>query len=207
MHCTLYTCDLLHVDCLCHGLYYRKYAILYDDGNAGRQRADKLWREGTSVSGSASLLINVKCGYYSSYKEWATKDVNEAKELRILANGRKYYHVAVDEKVLVNGKKLVGTIRAAEFGPLGSCYGQASTQGPYPYMYICDACASLQVSKTSTLKCKLLRADKLTNPCSNKLRATKSGVVHKYCSRDDIKSAVEACKASKKKLVASNKIL
>ena len=186
-------------------MYYRKYTVLHNDGNAGRLRADKLWREGNKAKGSCDLSVNVKCACCSSYKEWASRHTSEAKDLHTLADNRKYYNVLADEKVVVDGVQYEGTIRAAQFGPLGSCSGQAFTQGPHPY--ICRACASLETAKTSTLKRKLLRAKNLKNPRSNKLRATKSGVVHKYCSRDDLQSAVVAHRASNKKLIATEKAL
>ena len=148
----------------------------------------------------------MRCSCCRSYKEWVLAHPTAAKELSSLANSKKYYVVLPDEKVVVREDQYVGTIRAAECGPLGCCTGKASTKGPHPY--VCSACIALKTAKTSTLQRKLLRAKSLKCPRSVSVRATKLGVTHKYCSREHLELAVQIRRDKNKKLsVATKKLL
>ncbi len=73
--------------------------------------------------------------------------------------------------------------------PKGECLKIASTSGPHPY--VCDA---LRYGSLSQLNRKLQRATTLRNPRDREDRATKDGVVHKYCSKQHLEKAIQVKK-------------
>lgn len=87
-------------------------------------------------------------------------------------------------KVMEQGKSVVytGTIYSTK------CTGIACTNGDHPYM--CAYCFELTCGKSSPLLRKFNRSKKLKNPRCNDLRATKRGVVHKFCSVPQISNAL-----------------
>ena len=100
--------------------------------------------------------------------------------------------------MVVDGEKVeyTGTIRALAGAPIGQCSGTASNVGIHPFT--CSACNALVQGKTSTLKRKLIRNSKLKYPRSDLYRATKSGVNHKFCSREHLQNALQVRKAGEK---------
>ena len=93
-------------------------------------------------------------------------------------------------------KTYTKTIRALMDAPADKCLGTASTSGQHPY--ICDACEALRHGRHSQLNRKLQRAAKLQHPRSQEARATKRGVVHKHCSRQQLQSAIHIKQNEKK---------
>lgn len=80
--------------------------------------------------------------------------------------------------------------------PEGKCLGNASTSSEHPN--ICDACEALRHGRHSQLNRKLQRAGKLCHPRSEEARATKSGVNHKHCSRQQLQNAIQIKQNEKK---------
>jgi len=73
------------------------------------------------------------------------------------------------------------------------------------YPFTCDACEALQHGKSSQLLHKLQRASKLKHPLSEQTRAKNSGVSHKNCSKEHLRSALQNRKL--KNNLQSKKIL
>ena len=80
--------------------------------------------------------------------------------------------------------------------PEGKCLGNASTSSEHPY--ICDACEALRHGRHSQLNRKLQRAGNLRHPRSEEARATKSGVNHKHCSKQQLQNAIQIKQNEKK---------
>ena len=82
------------------------------------------------------------------------------------------------------------TIQALTGAPQGPCTGIAYAGGKHPYT--CKSCYSLSTGKSSQLNRKLHRASSLKHPREEASRATKSGVVHKYCSKQAVEYALQS---------------
>ena len=82
-----------------------------------------------------------------------------------------------------------------------TCSKIASTIGKHPFQ--CYNCYCLIHGKSSPLLRKYHRRNQLKYPRSDQLRATKSGVNHKYCSEMHLESAIkhrkDTCKVQKNK--------
>ena len=76
----------------------------------------------------------------------------------------------------------IGTIHSIK------CTGTAFTIGKHPYK--CIHCHDLVSGKSSPLLRKYNRAKHLKNPRSDDLRATRKGVVHKFCTVPQIETAL-----------------
>ena len=104
-----------------------------------------------------------------------------------------YYILCAEEFVeVLNGDEYIsyrGTNWALNGAPIGACSGEATVTGSNPY--ICDACATLIQGKSSPLLRKLYHSKLLKHPREEQLRATKTGVTHKYCSSASLVIAVQ----------------
>ena len=190
----------------CQGLYHRKYELVYGDKTAGATTSLSLWTSSRSAD-EEPLLSSIKCECCTEYRCWKENHRDAAKELQRLADTPCYYKVCADEQVHVGPHTYVGTIRALHLAPEGTCNGKASTVGEHPY--ICMACEALQHGRDSQLLHKLRRATKLKHPRTDPCRASFRGVVHKYCSKENIQSALfrRKCqiKSQSKSLTLENK--
>ena len=151
-----------------------------------------LWTSSRSA-GEEPFLCTSECECCTEYRCWKETHRDAAKELQRLADTPWYYKVCADEQVHVGPHTYVGTIRALHLPPGGACNGKASTVGELDYgkhPYTCTVCEALQHSRDSQLLHKLQRTTKLKHPCTDPCRASFRGVVHKYCSNEDIQSAL-----------------
>lgn len=82
------------------------------------------------------------------------------------------------------------TIRALQGAPQGPCTGVACRSGKHPFT--CESCYSLSTGKSSQLNRKLSRISCLKHPQEEVSQATKSGVVHKYCSKETVEYALQS---------------
>ena len=120
--------------------------------------------------------------------ETDTSQSSRRKSLQELADQPRYYALLPNEKISVDGKEMIGTIRALFGAPLGPCTKLAKADGPHPYT--CDACDALIHGQTSVLNRRLLRDNQLKHPRSQEQRAIQSGVNHKYCSLTHLQIAL-----------------
>lgn len=132
------------------------------------------------------------CECCQTFVEWKQAHPILAKSLQELADQPRYYALLPNEKICVEGKEMVGTIRALSGAPLCPCSKVAKTDGPHPYT--CDACNALVQGQTSVLDRRLLRDKQLKHPCSQQQRAIQSGVNHKYCSPNHLQIALNSRK-------------
>lgn len=136
--------------------------------------------------------ISVDCTCCKSYLEWKDKHRTLATSLQRAADNILTYTINRDEVVTVtmDGEEhqFKGTIRASVAAPNGPCLGLAMSGGQHPY--VCVACDALTRGQTSPLNRRVLRASKLKHPRSDELRATRSGVAHKYVSVANLESAI-----------------
>ena len=150
------------------------------------------------------------CSCCTKYSSWKVAHKELSADLQKLADQPRYYSVIHEIiEVVRNGDKVVykNTIRALKGAPKGECLKTASTSGKHPY--VCDACDALRHGRHSQLNRKLHRATKLCNPGDQEDRATKVGVVHKHCSRQQLEKAIQLKnsenKAQNQKLVRLSK--
>ena len=132
------------------------------------------------------------CECCQTYVDWKQVHPILAKSLQELADQPRYYALLPNEKVSVDGKEMVGTIRALSAAPFGPCSRVAKTYGPHPYT--CDACNALVHGQTSVLNRRILRDKQLKHPRSQEQQAIQSGVNHKYCSLNHLQIALNTCK-------------
>ena len=187
-------------------MYNRKYSILHLDGVAGGTTSKKLWENGRKsqieyTDTNTNQTFQTTCDCCDTYLKWKTNHATLLKSLQALANQPQRYQILPDEEVVieVNGKlaKYTGTIRALPDSPMGACSGIAKQTGPHPFT--CDSCDALVHGQSSPLNRKLLRNEKLKHPRSDRYRATKYGVNHKYCSKQHLQTALAVRKASEQK--------
>ena len=107
-----------------------------------------------------------------------------------------HYQINQNEVVTVvkNGveHQYRGTIRASSAGPQGPCQGVAVNSGKHSY--ICVACDALTRGQTSPLNRRVSRDSTPKHPRSEKLRATQSGVFHKFMSTAHLEAALQSTK-------------
>lgn len=176
-------------------MYSRKYVALYEDRCGGCTSITKLWEEGRNQNSTYCNDhgdIQTVCDCCQTYIEWKKTHPELAKSLQKIADQPRYYALLPNEKILVEGKEMIGTIRALSAAPLGQCTRVAKGDGPHPYS--CDACNALVHGQTSVLNRKLLREKTLRHPRTQEQRATQSGVNHKYCSSNHLQTALNARK-------------
>ena len=103
-----------------------------------------------------------------------------------------YYHK--DIIVTINGEEqqYKGTIVST------SCSG--TTLSFVKHSYQCTKCYSLEHGKSSPLICKLYQSRHLKHPHSESDQGTKVGVVHKFYSESNIKSALQIQQKKESKL-------
>ena len=171
----------------CAGVYDRKYQELYYDGNSGCTTAKKLWEDSRKESNRSNVKItNINCTCCTTYKTWARKHTLDAQKLKEQAKIPVHYRVYANKtvKVVVDEKEVayIGTIHSV------NCSGNALSNGSHPYQ--CSHCYSLVHGNNSSLLRKFNHAKSLKYPRSHSARATKIGVVHKYCSVSQIESAL-----------------
>lgn len=197
-------------DVKCQGVYYRKYSVLHEDRVAGGTTTKKLWECGrrdnttyvhhSTAPGNPPKTFTTCCDCCTTYQQWKANHTLEAKSLQILADEPTSYQLLPKEQVVIqeNGQQVtyIGTIRALQGSTMGECKGVAKSTGPHPY--VCIACNALVHGKTSSLNRKLLRNNTLKHPRSVELRATKSGVNHKFCTANHLESALSSRKQNEK---------
>ena len=185
---------------LCQGVYHRKYSVIHSDHHAGITTAKKLWTT-TRESPAMNVMhdddsISVECSCCTTYLEWKGRHQAVAKQLQKAADNTHQYQINQNEVVTVveNGveHQYRGTIRASSAGPQGPCQGVAVNSGKHPY--ICVACDALTRGQTSPLNRRVSRYLTLKHPRSEKLRATQSGVSHKFVSTAHLEAALQSTK-------------
>lgn len=132
--------------------------------------------------------LETTCTCCTDYTKWKTAHTSSAKVLQQLVDTAHYYKVCPEELVKVDSQTYQGTIRALSSAPKGACQGHASLTGNHPLT--CDSCDALQHGRDSPLLRKLRRAVTLKHPRTELNRACQSGVMHKYCSKVDLDSAL-----------------
>ena len=168
----------------CAGVYDRRFKELYHDRNAGCTTVKKLWEnERNDNKDEQRKDINICCEQYVTWKKNHPTDHLKLKEL---ASNPIYYRSHPEDKVKVveNGKEIeyIGTIYSS------TCTTVAFTGGKHPFQ--CFNCFDLAHNNLSSLLRKLNRSNSLKYPRSDVHRATRVGVVHKYCSTKNLESAL-----------------
>ena len=171
----------------------RKFVELNKDRCVGCTTAKAIWENAKSSDPLSThihdgeITISIHCTCCIVYKDWKrTTPMNLRNYSSILQYADKPFHYTVcpdkQVKMLEQGKLVMhtGTIYSTK------CAGIACTNGDHPYM--CAHCFELTHGKSSLLK-KFNRSKTLKNPRCNDLRATKRGVVHKFCSASQITNA------------------
>ena len=188
-------------------MYSRKYTVLHNDRCGGCTTITKLWEEGRQQSltytSSDNQDFKTKCDCCKTFIVWKQTHPSLAKSLQKLADQPRYYALLPNENICVDGKEMIGTIRALSAAPLGPCTHLAKSDGPHPYT--CDACNALVCGQTSVLNRRLLRDNQLKHPRSQEWRAIQSGVNHKYCSPNHLQIALN--KRKEKEHLQAEKIV
>ena len=181
---------------VCQGLWDRCYTPLYSDETAGATTAKNLWksyRENAPLMPVGGAKLSCHCSCCDSYSKWKKSHSVEASQLQKVADAPFYYAVT-DEHIEVKSSGAITvynkTIRALTGAPQGPCTGIAYAGGKHPYT--CKSCYSLSTGKSSQLNRKLHRVSSLKHPREVASRATKSGVVHKYCSKQAVEYALQS---------------
>ena len=170
----------------CAGVYDRRFKELYFDRNAGCTTVKKLWEnERNGNKDDQRKDINICCGCCEEYITWKQNHPIDQLKLKELANKPIYYRSHPEDKVKVveNGEEIeyIGTIYST------TCTKVAFTEGKHPFQ--CFNCYDLEHSYS--LLQKLNRSKSLKYPRSDVHRATRVGVIHKYCSAENLNSALK----------------
>ena len=178
---------------------------LHSDSTTGSTTPKKVWEEcKQNVHNEFSMAIeeaklNIHCSCCESYRKWKQTHPVEASQLQKLADSPFYYavtHERIEVKTSDGSMVCNKTIRALQGAPKGPCTGVAFSSGKHPFT--CESCYSLSTGKTSQLNRKLNRIASLKYPREEVSRATKSGVVHKYCSKEAVEYALQSHRSQSK---------